>query len=183
MTHQMATNSTRIIGIGNEFRCDDGVGVFVARLIKARNIAGVEVIERSGEGAELIQSWRGANNVFLIDAVSSGSNPGTIHRIDAKTHPIPLQFFHYSTHAFSIAEAIEMAKILSVLPERCVVFGIEGTDFGWGERLSEPVRNAGQKAAAMIVEEINRDSLRIQEPQSEDQTQRCALSMSGESYI
>ena len=67
-----------VIGIGNEFRRDDGAGVAVARSIKALAPPGVEVYERCGEGTDLIASWCGRPLVFVVDAVSSGEPVGTV---------------------------------------------------------------------------------------------------------
>ena len=40
-----------VIGVGNEFRSDDGVGLVIARRIRERVPATVAVVEASGEGA------------------------------------------------------------------------------------------------------------------------------------
>src|SRR3972149_2149869 len=105
-----------VIGVGNEYRGDDGLGLFAVRQIKAKNLSNVTVIETSGEGAALIETWRSAGIVIAIDAVQSGAKAGTIHRFDASVEPLPGDFFHYSTHAFSLAEGIELARVLNLLP-------------------------------------------------------------------
>ena len=97
-------SSIVIIGVGNEYRSDDGAGIAVARRLRALFSTGVTVREESGEGAALIQAWQGAAWMMLVDAVRSGAPPGTIHRIDAQAAPMPTGFFSYSTHAFSVAE-------------------------------------------------------------------------------
>ena len=141
---------TLIIGIGNRYRRDDGAGPAVLDRLRDLKPAGVELVERSGEGAELIDSWRGARSVIVVDAVSSGAEPGTVHRLDASREAIPARFFHYSTHAFSLAEAVETARTLGELPRRLIIFGIEGADFGAGEEFSDPVT----AALAEVVERI-----------------------------
>ena len=45
----------------------------------------------------------------IWSCVQSGAAPGTIHRLDATETPVPSRFFHYSTHAFSVAQAVELA--------------------------------------------------------------------------
>jgi hydrogenase maturation protease len=143
-----------VIGVGNEFRRDDGVGLVVARRI-AQECPDVTVIEQSGEGAALMEAWQSDETVYLIDAVSSGAAPGTIHRFSAHEQEIPAQFFSYSTHAFSVAEAIEVARVLNHLPPRLVVYGVEGQDFGSGLGLSATVEQAAHRLTARILEEIN----------------------------
>ena len=79
---------------------------------------------------------------MLVDAVRSGAPPGTIHRLDARAGPVPTGFFHYSTHAFSVAEAVELARSLDQLPPHLIVYGIEGEKFAAGVGLSLVVEQA-----------------------------------------
>ncbi len=134
--------STVVIGVGNEYRSDDGAGIAVARRLRMLFPTGVTVLEESGEGAALIEAWKGATWVMLVDAVRSGAPPGTIHRLDARAAPVPTGFFHYSTHAFSVAEAVELARSLDQLPAHLIVYGIEGENFTAGVELSSAVKQA-----------------------------------------
>ena len=45
---------------------------------------------------------------------------------------LPAELFRASTHHFGLAEAVELARAVGQLPERLVVFGIEGASFGRG---------------------------------------------------
>lgn len=143
-----------LIGIGNEYRRDDGVGLNVARALKGRSLQAVTVVEHSGEGASLIELLSGRNFVILCDAVSSDAAPGTVSRYEAHREPLPAQYFHYSTHAFSLAEAVEMARALQCLPQRLIVYGIEGADFTAGLGLSEPVAAAARQVIGKIESEL-----------------------------
>jgi hydrogenase maturation protease len=141
-----------VIGVGNRFRHDDSVGCEVAQAIQEFAIAGVDVREESGEGASLMEAWKGAGFVIIVDAAASDSPPGTIHELDAHARSIPTDFFHYSSHAFGVAEAIELARALQQLPPRLLVFGIEGRDFSAGVGLSPEVK----RSATEVVERITR---------------------------
>lgn len=153
-----STKSSRdnilVIGIGNLYRRDDAVGLIVARRLREKNLDHVEILEMSGEGAALVEAWKGAEKVMLIDAVYSGARPGTIFRFEAHRHSIPTGFFRYSTHAFSIAEAIELARALGQLPQKLTVYGIEGEDFAAGEGLSPEVEHAASRVVDSITEEL-----------------------------
>jgi hydrogenase maturation protease len=141
-----------IIGIGNAYRGDDAVGLLIARRLSAR-LKHVTIQEATGEGAALIDMWQDAASVLLIDAVSSGVAPGTIHRIDAHTQPIPAVFFRYSTHTFGVGEAVEMARVLGQLPAQVVIYGIEGAAFEIGDELSPQI----ERAIPDVVERICRE--------------------------
>jgi hydrogenase maturation protease len=144
-----------VIGIGNEYRHDDVVGLIVARCLREKNLDHVEVLEMSGEGAALIEAWKGTEMVILVDAVHSGAEPGTIFRFEAHQQPIPTKFFRYSTHAFSVAEAIELARSLGQLPSKLIVYGIEGKNFETGQGLSPEVELAALTVLQQILRELN----------------------------
>jgi hydrogenase maturation protease len=152
-----------IIGIGNEYRGDDAVGLIVARRLKECLADSVTVLEQSGDGVSLMDAWRGAETVIIIDAAMSGAGPGTIHRYDANTRPAPKSYFCCSTHAFGVAEAIELARALGNIPQRLVVYGIEGKNFAAGVGLSAEV----EKAAG---ETVRQALATIQHANSENQT-------------
>lgn len=141
----------RVIGVGNRFRSDDGAGPRVAELLKD---SGLDVLELPGEGAELIEAWSGAERVIVVDAARSGAAPGTLHRFEAADTPLPVGFFHYSTHQFGVAEAIETARALGRLPARLTVYGIEGKCFAFGEALVPEVEAACRAVAAEIISGI-----------------------------
>jgi hydrogenase maturation protease len=144
-----------IIGIGNEYRCDDAAGLIVARRLKERLAGSPIVLEQSGEGAALMEAWRGAEIVFIIDATLSGAAPGTIRQFDGRAQPIPKNGFRCSTHAFSLAEAIELARALGELPRLLIVYGIEGESFAAGLGLSPEVEKAADEVAGQLLAVVN----------------------------
>jgi len=146
--------STLIIGIGNEFRSDDCAGVAVARVLRQMHLPGVNVIEQSGEGTVLMEAMTGADAVYLVDAVSSGARAGTVHRIHAHSEPFPRSFHCYSTHAFGVAQAVNLARTMNILPARFIFIGIEGKNFEQGEHLSSETSSAIQKVTALLSSEI-----------------------------
>lgn len=144
-----------IIGIGNPYRRDDGAGRAVARRLRDEGLENVSITEETGEAAALMEAWRGAREVVLVDAVRSGSEPGAVFRFDATEEPLPEGYFKpVSTHAFSAAESIELARALDQLPSRVIVYGIEGKDFGQGEGFSPEVEKAIDKVARRIIRDL-----------------------------
>jgi hydrogenase maturation protease len=141
-----------VIGIGNAWRNDDGAGLAVARLLDG--LEGAEVLEREGEPTSLIDSWAGADAVWLVDAVSSGAEPGTVHRHDASERELPATLFDTSTHHLGLAQAVELARALGRLPGTTIVYGIEGKSFETGETLSSEVEAAAARVAEAVREEV-----------------------------
>lgn len=145
-----------VIGIGNEYAHDDAAGLRVSRAVQEQPPDGVEIQEQSGEGAALIESWKGAGTVIVIDAARSGSPPGTLHRFDASQAPLPAEPFRGSTHAFGLHEAVEVARSLRHLPQCLIVYAIDGRDFSAGIGLSPEVERAIPAAAAAVIGEISK---------------------------
>jgi hydrogenase maturation protease len=113
----------------------------------------IRVLVKEGDFASLLDDWQEADAVVVIDATSSGSEPGTIRRYDAHEGPLPSAFSRSSTHSFGIAEAVELARALGRLPARIVVFGIEGRDFRQGEGMSPEVDRAVDDVVRRVTEE------------------------------
>ena len=146
---------TLVIGIGNEYRGDDGVGRVLARRLVSAELPNVEIVESSGESLSLMELWSDASRVILIDAIQSGSTPGTIQRFDAGAKPLPTEFVQQcSTHALSLAEAVELARSLGQLPPEVVIYGIEGLSFKHGNNLTPTVADAAEAAFELIQKEL-----------------------------
>lgn len=145
-----------VIGVGNALRQDDGAGPAVVNRLMRTWGSRCEFAVRSGEGGLLMLLWAGRSTVIVVDAVCSGAAPGTIHRIDAHERPVPSRFFNYSTHAFSLAEAVELSRVLGTLPDELIIYGVEGERFDAGDGLSGSVRTALDKVAGLIEAELAR---------------------------
>ncbi len=145
-----------VIGIGNDARGDDAVGLWVTRRLQPDTPAGVRVQEIQGEASRLLDQWVGSDAVILIDASASGTAPGTIHRLEPLTQPIPNGLFPCSTHAFGVVQAIELARVLQQLPPCLIVYGIEGKQFDIGSELSGEVLQAVPDVVQHVQQDIQR---------------------------
>ena len=147
------TPSTVVIGIGNEFRGDDALGLVAARRIARLSTGGTAVHESTGEALALMELWTEANRVILIDA-AAGLPPGEVQRYDADSEGLPAGQFTTSTHAFSLAEAIELARALDGLPPRTVVYAVGAASFEHGAKLSPDAERGCEEAVRRILEEL-----------------------------
>lgn len=135
-----------VIGIGAPDRGDDGVGWAVVDQLPER----IPVYRTDGEPARLLEAWRAGQEVVIIDAVRSGSEPGSIFLFDATGGHLPVGLAR-SSHALGLAEAVELARALGALPRRLWVIGVEGKRFGVGEEMSPEVRRAIPRAAGIAA--------------------------------
>jgi hydrogenase maturation protease len=139
-----------VIGVGNAYRCDDGVGPAVAERLRGRRELEVATCEQ--EPSRLLEAWADADMALVVDAVASGAEPGTVHRFDASERALPTSVFRGSTHALGVGETIELARALGRLPGRVLVYGVEGDEFAAGDRLSPAVAAAIEPLAAELAE-------------------------------
>lgn len=136
-------NKVALIGVGNPLRGDDGAGIEVAHQLRQLiDDDTVEFTDVYGDGTELMSAWEGTGVVYIFDAVMNQGAPGRIHRLDANRQTIPSDYFKYSSHAFGVAEAIELGKTLGTLPEKAIIYGMEGSSFRHGQPITDEVQDA-----------------------------------------
>ena len=139
-----------VVGLGNDWRGDDGAGLEVSRRLRSAAPPGAVVLEREAEPSGLLEMWKGKREVILVDAVQSGAEPGTVHRFDAAAAPLPAELFGRSTHHLSVADTVELGRALDRLPDRLEVLGIEGRRFDLGSGLSPEVGRTVERLAAEL---------------------------------
>jgi hydrogenase maturation protease len=146
-------SSVLVAAIGNSDRGDDGFGLAVAARLRGRVPAGVHVIERSGDVLALIEEWNGYSAVIVVDAAAPIGRPGRIHRLDLAGRPLPNGLARGSTHAFGVAEAVELARSVNRLPRHLVTYLVEGERFDIGASLSPAVAEAVDTVVNRILAE------------------------------
>jgi len=152
---------TLVLGVGNPILTDDSVGIRVAREL-ARKLdsqldsptdAGVEVQELYNGGLGLMESLQGYKRAILVDAMVTGSSPGTVREMDAMNSG---EFDHTrnlaSSHDTGLREALEAGRILGLdLPGEIIIIGIEAQDV---ESFSETLTPAVEKAVPEVIDRV-----------------------------
>ncbi|GAB3141438.1 hydrogenase maturation protease [Microbispora hainanensis] len=136
-----------VIGIGGDARGDDAAGLEVVRLLRGRLPPSVLLTESCGDPMHLVTAWDDARLAIVIDAVSSGAPPGTVHR---GLPPHPGAGRHRSSHALGLTDAIALGRALGRLPHELVFFGVEGGDFALDAPVTPPVLAAIQETAEAV---------------------------------
>jgi hydrogenase maturation protease len=143
-----------VIGVGNRDRADDGAGPAVADRVRERRPGDVDVVTNAGDPMELIDAWADVDLAIVVDALVPRAEPGRVLRIDASHRPLRAALFPASSHELGVAQAVELARALAVLPPRLVVFGIEAGSFEPGGPLSPDVARAVLRVAEQVLEEV-----------------------------
>lgn len=139
-----------IIGLGNRFRSDDGIGLIIVEELRRLYPHDFDFIEHAGDPADLIDLWN-QRIVLVIDAVHCDHpRPGTLHWVQPLLNGSQGWQRSVSSHGLGLMEAIELGRILEKLPLKLVILGVEGENFSQGEQLSLGVA----KSLAGIISSI-----------------------------
>lgn len=123
-----------IAGVGNELRQDDAFGVLLAKKLyeEAGLPDSVKVMEIGSAGIHLVQQlFDKYDTLLLLDVVSWGGQPGTIHfkEIDVKDiRELPAEDkndFMADMHYINPLKALMLAKALNVYPAKVLFLGCE----------------------------------------------------------
>jgi len=133
-----------LVGVGNSFRRDDGVGPWLARNLEH---SGFEVVDAGDvlENHVFDIARGGARNVILMDAVSADLDPGSIvfEPLDAVGEPEGP-----STHKLALGLC---GRILESEGKRTFLLGIVPRDLEFGTGLSEDVARAASEVRDIIL--------------------------------
>jgi hydrogenase maturation protease len=145
-----------IIGCGNLNRSDDGVGVIIAQSLQQYLTQNphpdVRVYDCGTSGMEVMFFSRGSKKLVIIDASSTGSQPGTIYQIpgeELEALPEP----SYSLHNFRWDNAIASGRKIfqADFPQDITVYLIEAANLDFGWKLTPAVQRAADLVFAEVV--------------------------------
>jgi hydrogenase maturation protease len=143
-----------VIGIGNDFRRDDGVGLAVAAEIAKRRPAGVRVMTAIGEPASILEAWTDAPLVIAVDAaMGEGATPGRIRRWTPGNDDQPSVV---SSHAVGLPQTYALGQALGRIPQKLVVFTVDTEDISHGLTLTPAVKAAVPAAVEEVLAELVR---------------------------
>ncbi|NEE00648.1 hydrogenase maturation protease [Phytoactinopolyspora halotolerans] len=144
-----------VIGVGNEYRRDDGVGAAVVRRLHRCTLPQVTLAITDGESSRLIELWGDADVAVVVDALhADGGEPGRIHRV-VVDRPLTGHRPLASSHGMGMGEAVDLALALDRMPRRLVILAVEGADFSVGRGLTPAVRAALDRIAALTIDELS----------------------------
>jgi hydrogenase maturation protease len=144
---------TVVVGLGNSYRTDDGVGLAVAAALENLALPDVRVVTGIVEPLGLLEAWSGAGLAIVIDAaVATSPVPGRVRRCTLGDLVTPAEGL--SSHRVDICRAHELGQALGRVPDALVVFTVEVADTGHGIGLTPRVALAVPELVHMTVAEI-----------------------------
>jgi hydrogenase maturation protease len=144
--------AARIVGLGQEWAGDDGVGLAVVRHLRNVLPPAIELVEATDPTQLITLLTDGGDPVVIIDAVLDEGPAGRVLLIDAQSDPSSTHLL--STHGLGVMEAIELALTAhpTEVARKIFIVGITINSASRGSTgLSLPVAGAVPIAAAQAL--------------------------------
>jgi hydrogenase maturation protease len=128
-----------VVGFGNPFRRDDGIGPAVIRRLQSEgSLKGFELLDGGTDGFLLLELAKQYEQIVIVDAVDMGMTPGEIRVFAPEEAKLMIHTDALSTHGFGLAEVIALMEKLAVQKDLRII-GVQVKDVSFGERLSPEI--------------------------------------------
>jgi len=147
-----------ILGMGNRFFGDDGVGIVIAKKLKAYLIDNdkIKIDYTNWGGLRIIDLLSGYDYAIIIDAIKTGKKPvGYIHKLDYKEIINSVRMISF--HDVNFATAVEFGKQMGIsMPEKIKIYAIEIKESEhFSENLTKEVNCSVKKCTQIILKEVS----------------------------
>ncbi|MEI5007185.1 hydrogenase maturation protease [Streptomyces sp. PmtA] len=151
-----------LIGLGSDSRRDDGVGWAVVDAVRERAVERplppeVDLATCNGEPARLVGLWHDVDlAVVVTSAHAYPGEPGRVNRWEYHadgTAPA----VRGEPHSRVLSEAVELSRLLGRLPDRLVVYAVQGADSSLGTGLSPTLAAMVEPLADCVEREFVRE--------------------------
>jgi hydrogenase maturation protease len=158
---------TLIIGCGNLLRGDDAAGPVLVRRMWERGLPdGVRCVDGGTGGMDVAFQMRGVPEVILVDACSSGSEPGSLFEVPGHEVENLPPLTGINLHAFRWDHAIAFGHWLlkDDYPANVTAYLIEGERYEIGDGLSPAVDAAVDRLVDLLLAKVGAEPAKAAEP-------------------
>jgi hydrogenase maturation protease len=150
---------TLVLGVGNEIRGDDGVGIHVVRrvaeLLPVDLARRVVVDEACTGGFDLVDYLRGYDRAVVADAIQTKDGvAGTVYAFSAEALRVTAHLGH--SHGVNLAGALDVCGTLGLgAPDPVTIVAVEAVELNeFTEEMTAEVAAAVEEAAAAVLDEL-----------------------------
>jgi hydrogenase maturation protease len=144
-----------VLGAGNILLSDEGIGVRVVEALQQRYQVpeGVEILDGGTCGMDLLDVIAGRDYLILVDAVNTGSPPGTVVRLT--DDEIPAVFRTKSSpHQLGLQDVLALLRLLDASPARVTVIGVQPASLDLGLELTPLIAARLDEMVDMVADEL-----------------------------
>lgn len=145
----------KIIGFGNKYRSDDGIGIrVIEELEKLDSFKNIEIIDGGTSGADLIFLIKGCSKIIIIDAIDTGQNIGDVVNIKVNNIEefIKRDYKSLSLHDLNLADMFSLLKALKINADISII-GVRPKNIDFGDRLSPEIEEKIPEIISVIKKE------------------------------
>jgi hydrogenase maturation protease len=147
--------SILVLGLGNPFRGDDGVGPRIIEELTRRGLPeGVTALDVGTAGLDLLNILEGWEQAVIVDAAEIGQEPGQFMRFTPDEARLTQTDDLFSLHNAGLSEALALADALGQTLPKLVIFGVQPAEIDWREGLSPTVEAAVPALTDAVIAEL-----------------------------
>jgi len=144
-----------VMAVGNILKQDDGFGESVLRRLEEMELAeGVELFDAGTSAIDLMEVFNGRDKLIVLDAVRGGQPAGTLYRFspqEVEDQALPMN----TLHQVGLLETLRLGELVDCKPKSSVIIGCQPAETGLGIGLTDAVATQVDKAAELVIKEIN----------------------------
>ncbi len=147
---------TLVVGCGSMLAGDDAAGPELVRRLAARRLRpDVACVDAGTSGFEVVLRMRGVEEVILVDACVSGSEPGAIRELAGASLRASPTTTGVSIHRLRWDQAIALSgPLIGDAAPKMTAFLVEGRLFTPGDGLSPEVDRAVDRLVDILSEHL-----------------------------
>jgi hydrogenase maturation protease len=144
---------TVIIGLGNDYLRDEGVGVRVVAELERRGQvpAGVEALDLGTGGLAVLHALRGRRKAVLVDCAYMDEPPGAWRRFtpaEVESRRVGMRF---SLHEGDVLQTLALSRQLGEGPAEVWLIGVQPACVTFGKGLSPALRDRFEEYVAAAL--------------------------------
>ncbi|MGA1848688.1 MAG: hydrogenase maturation protease [Thermoplasmatota archaeon] len=130
-----------VIGVGNEFMGDDGIGpLIISRLGEIDGFpTDVDLIDEGSGGMRIIHDMEGYDKVLIIDAADFGGAPGEFRIFNPEDIDTVKKISGRSLHEMDLIKTIELARMMGRAPSEIMIMAIQPERVEMSQKISGPI--------------------------------------------
>ena len=152
-----AKTDVKIIGFGNKYRSDDGIGIrVVEELGKLDSFRNIDIIDGGTSGTDLIFLVKDCRKVIIIDAIDAGQDIGDVVNIQINDVEefIKRDYKSLSLHDLNLADILKLIKALKINADISII-GVKPKKMDFGDRLSPEIEEKIPEIISLVKKEAD----------------------------
>jgi len=146
----------KVIGIGNAFRSDDGIGPYIIEHIKKNDIpVPIQLFDLGTDAFSLIEHLSGEDPIMIVDSADLGRNAGEVMKIELSENTLKKIDQSISIHGFSVSELYRIARMIGPIAP-CSIIGVQPKILVPGDTLSDEVMGSIPEIINLITLEARK---------------------------